>query len=136
MNHNSLDIREYNGNEKKNISPSQYTTRYGCHVNPSRRYINKARICANIVTSCGDIALNLALSGEYAWKWQQALQDEYDILQANNTWDKVSLPPGQAVVDSKWVLKIQARRKYFFIRDDVKNNRVKLTYCPSQCNAF
>ena len=41
--------------------------------------------------------------------WQQAMNEELNALHKNHTWDMVYLPPGQSVVDYKWVYKIKTK---------------------------
>lgn len=40
-------------------------------------------------------------------EWRQAMQEEYDALLVNKTWDLVPMPTGQKVVGCKWVFKIK-----------------------------
>jgi hypothetical protein len=35
--------------------------------------------------------------------WRQAMQEEYDALLSNNTWDLVPRPPGTNIVTDKWI---------------------------------
>ena len=37
--------------------------------------------------------------------WQEAIQDEYDSLLQNQTWELVDLPKSKNIVGSKWVFK-------------------------------
>ena len=37
------------------------------------------------------------------------MKDELDALTKNHTWDLVTLPPRQSVVDCKWIYKIKTR---------------------------
>ncbi|KAG8480057.1 hypothetical protein CXB51_025173 [Gossypium anomalum] len=39
--------------------------------------------------------------------WKVAVQDEFDALLANSTWDLVSPPPGRKVIGCKWLFKIK-----------------------------
>ena len=51
-----------------------------------------------------------ALSGPDAAKWQRAMDEEYQSLIDNGTWQLVplsSMPPGQKPIASKWVFKIK-----------------------------
>ena len=41
--------------------------------------------------------------------WQIAMKEKLDALTKNHTWDLVTLPPGQSVVDCKWIYKIKTR---------------------------
>ena len=38
-------------------------------------------------------------------RWQAAMDDEFDSLQDNKTWELVSLPLGRKLVQFKWVYK-------------------------------
>ena len=43
-----------------------------------------------------------------AWhdpRWKEAMDEEFDSLQDNKTWELVSLPPGRKLVQWKWVYK-------------------------------
>lgn len=40
-------------------------------------------------------------------KWKHAMQEEYDSLQQNHTWELVDKPHDQKVIDNKWVFKIK-----------------------------
>ena len=35
--------------------------------------------------------------------WRQGMHDEMEALQANGTWELVSLPPGKMVVGCRWI---------------------------------
>lgn len=41
--------------------------------------------------------------------WQTAMQQEFDALIANDTWDLVSLPQGKKPIGCKWVYRIKRR---------------------------
>ena len=41
--------------------------------------------------------------------WQQAMNEELDVLHKNNTWDMVDLPSSQSVVGCRWVYKIKTK---------------------------
>lgn len=40
-------------------------------------------------------------------QWQQAMQEEYDTLQAQGTWKLVPSPSNRNVIESKWVYKFK-----------------------------
>ena len=37
--------------------------------------------------------------------WQEAINDEMESLESNNTWHLVDLPPGCKTIGCKWILK-------------------------------
>jgi len=39
--------------------------------------------------------------------WREAMDKEIEALNANNTWELVSLPPGKKPIDCKWVYKVK-----------------------------
>ena len=42
------------------------------------------------------------------WKeWRCAMEQEYDALVENGTWDLVDLPPDRKAIDSKWIFKLK-----------------------------
>jgi hypothetical protein len=54
-----------------------------------------------------DDPLNLceALRSEDVSKWETAIQEEYDSLMANGTWELNTLPEGRKSVGCKWVFR-------------------------------
>lgn len=38
-------------------------------------------------------------------RWRSAMDEEYESLLQNNTWELVQLPPGRKLVKCKWVYK-------------------------------
>ena len=46
-----------------------------------------------------------AMSSEDASKWEAAMQEEYDSLMANGTWELAPLPKGRKSVGCKWVFR-------------------------------
>ena len=38
-------------------------------------------------------------------RWKKTMDDEYDLLQNNNTWDLISLSLGRNLVQCKWIYK-------------------------------
>ena len=39
--------------------------------------------------------------------WLTAMQQEYDALLKNHTWDLVSLPPNRQAIGCKWVYRVK-----------------------------
>lgn len=52
-----------------------------------------------------------ALKDENCEQWQAAMKEEYDSLIKNNTWELVERPPGEKIVDNKWVYKVKMEQK-------------------------
>lgn len=48
-----------------------------------------------------------ALNSDDRDQWMHAMQEEYDSLLRNNTWELVDRPIGQKVIDNKWVFKLK-----------------------------
>lgn len=46
-----------------------------------------------------------ALNSEHSDEWKQAMKEELDSIEANNTWELVDLPQGRKAIGSKWVYK-------------------------------
>lgn len=40
-------------------------------------------------------------------QWKQAMNDEYDALIKNETWELVEAPKDQKVIDNRWVFKVK-----------------------------
>ena len=53
------------------------------------------------------LTFNAALHSPEAAQWQEAMQEEYDALVENHTWDIVYIPDGQKVLKGKWVYKLK-----------------------------
>jgi hypothetical protein len=52
-------------------------------------------------------SISEALNGANASKWKQALEEEYNSLVRNETWELVPPPEACNVIGSKWVMKIK-----------------------------
>jgi len=61
---------------------------------------------ANICTSDELNSVEEALKSS---KWKGAMQDEYEALQRNGTWNLVPPSQGKNIIDCKWVFKIKKR---------------------------
>jgi hypothetical protein len=61
---------------------------------------------ANICTSDEPNSVEEALKSS---KWKGAMQDEYEALQRNGTWNLVPPSQGKNIIDCKWVFKIKKR---------------------------
>ena len=48
-----------------------------------------------------------ALNGKDSEKWKRALEEEYDSLIKNGTWELVPPPKDCNIIGSKWVMKIK-----------------------------
>ena len=57
------------------------------------------------------LTYNEALRSPESAKWQDAMQEEYNALVENHTWDTVSVPDNQKVLKGKWVYKLKMSNK-------------------------
>lgn len=57
------------------------------------------------------ISYKHALEDENCDKWKKAMKEEYDSLMQNNTWELVERPPGEKIVDNKWIYKVKFEQK-------------------------
>ena len=48
-----------------------------------------------------------AIASPEANKWKEAIQDEYNSLINNGTWELVTLPPGRTTIKNRWLFKIK-----------------------------
>jgi transposase InsO family protein len=60
---------------------------------------------ANVATLEDPLNLCEAMRSEDASKWEAAMQEEYDSLIANGTWELAVLPTGRKSVGCKWVFR-------------------------------
>ncbi|KAL0313239.1 UNVERIFIED_CONTAM: Retrovirus-related Pol polyprotein from transposon RE1 [Sesamum radiatum] len=49
------------------------------------------------------------LQAKGCWEWEQAMQEELDALEKNNTWKVLDLPSGKKPIGSKWLYKVKLR---------------------------
>ena len=40
-------------------------------------------------------------------RWQESMDEEFDSLHDNQTWELVPLPPGRKLIQCKWIYKIK-----------------------------
>lgn len=55
--------------------------------------------------SCDPSTFKQAVSSDSVDLWKDAMKEEFDSLQANQTWKLVDLPPGKTPIKCKWVYK-------------------------------
>jgi hypothetical protein len=60
---------------------------------------------ANVATLEDPLNVCEAMRSEDASKWEAAMQEEYDSLMANGTWELTPLPKGRKSVGCKWVFR-------------------------------
>ena len=60
---------------------------------------------ANVAIVHDPTTLAEALESPDASKWEAAMEEEYNSLHANGTWELTPLPPSRKAVGSKWVFK-------------------------------
>ncbi|RDY10287.1 Copia protein, partial [Mucuna pruriens] len=58
----------------------------------------------NFIMSLNTIViLNIVYEALSKGKWRQAIKEEMNALERNNTWEMVDKPKGKIIVDCKWV---------------------------------
>jgi len=62
---------------------------------------------ANVAFADEPRTVKTALAGEDAEKWRIALEEEYQSLMDNKTWELTSLPHGRKAVSCKWVFRVK-----------------------------
>ena len=60
---------------------------------------------ANVASLKDPLNVCEAMRSEDANKWEAAMQEEYDSLMANGTWELAPLPKGRRSVGCKWVFR-------------------------------
>lgn len=48
-----------------------------------------------------------AITCKYSEKWKEAMKEELESIEANETWELTYLPSGRSAIGSKWVFKIK-----------------------------
>ena len=66
---------------------------------------------AYVALSDGLLTIREAMQNEDAVKWEKAMQEEYESLIANDTWDLTPIPKGRNPIGCKWVFR--AKRDAF-----------------------
>ena len=74
------------------------------------------QVRANVALVDDPLNLCEAMRSEDASKWETAMQEEYDSLVANGTWELSTLPEGRRIVGCKWV---------FYFKHDVSDNIIR-----------
>lgn len=57
-----------------------------------------------------------ALNGHDSQSWKKVMQEEYQSLIENNTWELTDLPPNRKPINSKWVFKTKTDDKGNILR--------------------
>lgn len=57
------------------------------------------------------ITLTQAFTGPQSAQWKVAVEDEYQSLVKNKTWQLADLPPGRKTISCKWVFKLKLNAK-------------------------
>lgn len=72
--------------------------------------ISNAEI-ASVLLSLSDEpkSYNEAIETSDKIEWRKAMDDEYQSLIKNNTWQLINAPKGESIIDNKWVFKIKRR---------------------------
>lgn len=81
-------------------------------IRPPARYANAdiVHYALNIEAELVDsepLTYAQAVASKDSEKWLEAMQDEMDSLNKNNTWQLVQKPPNQKLVGCKWIYKLK-----------------------------
>lgn len=64
---------------------------------------------ALVVVHDEPLSYSEAIRSPYAREWRAAMDDEYQSLMKNRTWEVVELPPGCKPISCRWVYKVKER---------------------------
>lgn len=77
--------------------------------------VKKSLFC--LYTSCSDPqTVEEALSSSQAKEWKNAMDEEFNSLMKNGTWELVDLPSGKMALPNKWVFKAKTDQQGKIIR--------------------
>ena len=81
-------------------------------IHPPARYAEADLIAyALAIVQTGDIpeplSIEEATSGKYKKEWNQAIKEEMDSLNRNDTWELVEKPDNKKVIACKWIFKVK-----------------------------
>src|SRR5713226_2345957 len=65
-------------------------------------------------------------------RWKTTMKEEFSLLQKNNTWELIDLPPGRKLVQCKWVFKT----KFSADGSPLKYNEILVAKCYSQVHGI
>ena len=76
------------------------------------RYKDEECLAVNSLTANIDEpeSVKEALNGQMSKNWEEAMNNEYESLLTNGTWDLVPLPKGANVLGSRWVFKVNVMK--------------------------
>jgi len=70
-------------------------------LRPPKRYES------NLVEADVPLTFDEAMNSLDSKKWKEAIDEELDALNQNDTWELVPLPPDKRSISSKWVFKVK-----------------------------
>ena len=75
---------------------------------PKKFSLDECNITESLTTENGEPqSVHEALNGKDSEKWKRALEEEYDSLIKNETWELVPPPKDCNIIRSKWLMKIK-----------------------------
>lgn len=109
-NQSTQQQQEYNLRSRRNIKPPDYLTNF--ELNLTECYV--------------PTTYEEAVKGENSLKWKEAITEELQALEDNNTWEIMKLPPKKTTIGSRWVFRIK--------ETPGKDIRFKARLCAKGCS--
>ncbi len=100
------DFEEFDSDLEKNDEEQSFIG----HRTRHRTFLAETMAVGNCFVSIKEPkSYEMALKCDDSAEWKEAMDDEFNSLIENQTWDLVDLPKNRNVIDNKWVFKIKEK---------------------------
>lgn len=97
---------------KRQSKPPKYLSDYQCYLATTPKYPlsqflsnpSHSHFINSITKETEPTSFSIARTNP---KWQKAMEEEIQALEANNTWSLQTLPPGKTTIGCRWVYRIK-----------------------------